>query len=822
MSRMSKVSLEDLSNDSIEFKVKGCTYMVLKERPDSVALVGYSGGSKVLVPPMSVRSPRGDRLRVIQIGARHRWSMGDEVLNTDGRVDPPLQRVMSDTVPLPEGSDLISLVENDFSRSLDLIVVPPYIERISHIDAPSVKSVIMDDYRRYRSDVRDCLIGEWRERSDPLELEPYAFSDCMGLEEVILNDRVEVIPEHTFADCDRLRSIVIPNSVREIGRGAFEGCERLCNISLPSELRSISDRLFYGCEKLSSLRIPDGVKSIGDLAFFDCRALRSLVIPDSVTSIGEEAFRKCLSLRSLTIGDGVTSIENSMFDPSPRIRDLRLGSGIRELEECCFLNWHDLRDIVLSEGLETIHDNAFESCDSLVSVTIPSSVTHIGGCVFCGADSLKDVFVRSGNTVYSSYDGCLYDSGRTELILCPPGKEGRFDIPDGVERVRMGAFEMCRGLTYIHVPDSVTDLEDAVFSGCIGLTGIRLPVALDVLGYSQLSECYALEHIDLGGVRVIGQYSLAVCTSLKEVDIPDSVEEIERNAFRGCSSLERVTIGKGVSFIAAYSFIACPSLKEVTVDPENPHFISVDGVVYTKDMRELVLYPSGKGDEEYVLPASVEEVRAGSLVCTRAIRRFLVEDGNPNYVSVDGVLYNTERTEIVHCPISDMEEYTIPAGVEHICCDAFSGSGLVSAVFPEGVTSIGCYAFYNCTSLERITLPKGLLWIDERGFYRCTSLRTMYISGLTPSIQILHRAFAHCPYDMDIVSAVDGCDLYPFDLQGTMLFPLPEGGLRHFEGILGLMWDNGNDDLYDDDGNLLDDPSKRWEYWASHPSDDSE
>lgn len=800
----------DISKECVEFKVRGHTYRVIDGSCGTVALIGYSGRSKVLRPPETVKAPSGERYRVVQMGLESRMYSKESLREVN---------VASDCIMFPP------MYDHDFSSSLEVIVVPPYIKRVSHMGAPSVRAVVVESGNphirvvEYHHDFVRLPFHPgpygW------LNLEPYVFSDMLSLEEVVLSDRVRTIPEHTFADCSRLMLIHIPDSVEEIGCGAFEGCDELRSISLPSGLGSIPDRLFFGCGKLSSLRIPDEVASIGDRAFFDCRALRSLVIPDSVISIGEEAFRKCLSLRYLRIGDGVTVIENSMFDPYPRIRELTLGSVIKELEEYCFLNWHDLKDITLSEGLEVINDNAFESCDSLESITIPASVTYIGGCVFCAASSLKDIFVRSGNGVYSSYDGCLYDRERTELILCPCGKEGRFVIPDGVERVRMGAFEMCGKLTDIHVPDSVTELEDAVFSGCTSLQHIRLPEGLEELGYAQLSECYALESIDLSGVRVIGQYSLAVCTSLKEVTIPDSVEEIERNAFRGCSSLERVTIGRSVSFIAAYSFIACPSLKEVIVDDGNPNFVSVDGVVYTKDMKELVLYPSGKEDEEYVLPASVEEVRIGSLLCTRSIRRFSVEEGNPNFVSVDGVLYNTERTELIHCPISDIKEYTIPAGVEHIYDDAFSCSNFESVVIPEGVTSIGCYAFYNCTSLERVTLPKGLLWIDERGFYRCTSLRTVYISGLTPSIQIMSRAFAHCPYDMDIVSAVEGCDLYPFDLQGTMLFPLPEGGLRHFEGVLGLMWDNEDNDLYDDDGNLLDDPSKRWEYWASHLRDES-
>jgi hypothetical protein len=314
-----------------------------------------------------------------------------------------------------------------------------------------------------------------------------------------------------------------------------------------------------------------------------------------------------------------------------------------------------------------------------------------------------------------------------------------------------------------------------------------------------------LESIDLGSVRVIDQYSLAACTSLKEVDIPDSVEEIKRNAFRGCSSLERVIIGKGVSSIAAYSFIACTSLKDVTVDPDNPHFKSVDGVVYTKDMKELVLCPSDPDRDEFILPASVDTVRSGALVCCRSLKRILVEEGNCNYASRDGVLYNRAMDELIRCPISDIDMSKVLLGVEHICDDAFAGSDIVNVKIPDSVKTIGRYAFYDCTSLEDITLPKNLKWVDQCGFYRCTSLRTVRLPAGMMSFEVGEHAFAYCPVGIDLISPAGEEEVHVYDLRGTMLYDLSDNGLRDFEGVLGILW-----------GDVSDDPSKRWMNWISN------
>lgn len=796
------------------FTSRGFTYRVLREMPGCVSLVGYRGRANVLVPPMTVTGPDGITYHVVAIGdiedIRHDM---DQRHIDDGRIYK--EQIAKD--------HRFPLIARDypFSNSLYSIIVPEHIVRVGYLFAPQVRSISVIGPPPYEEIIccNGCVPEPHRMRSrfgsEDVIIERDAFSCCYNLEEIHLSDRVSSIPEYAFSRCRRLRSIDIRNDDCVIGEGAFLDCEKLVSISLPANLKCIPDKLFCGCGRLGSIKVPDSVTSIGRLAFFDCRALTSLTIPDSVTSIGEKAFQKCLSLRTLVVGDGVEKIENEMFDPFPRIVNLTLGSGIRELEEYCFLNWHNLRNVTLSEGLEIIHDNAFESCDSLESITIPASVRHIGGCVFCCADSLRDIFVREGNTEYSSLDGCLYNRDRSVFILCPPGKVGDIRIPEGTVRIDTGAFELCGKVTSIHVPDQVEDIGIAAFGGCHTLESIRLPEGLDVLGYSMLSECYGLRSIDLGGVREIGQYALAACTSLKEVTIPDSVEEIDRNAFRGCASLETVRIGRNVSFIAAYSFIACPSLKEFIVDGSNPNFMSVDGVVYTKDGKELVLYPPGKEDVLYTLPASVEEVRIGAFSCSRGIREFRVEDGNRNYVSVDGVLYNSEMTELIRCPMSDTKEYTIPGSVEHIYNDAFSCSPVESVVFPEGLTSIGGYAFYNCTSLRSITLPKTLLWIDQRAFYRCTSLQTIHISGLTASFEVMERAFAHCPVGIEIVSDVEGCDVQVFELDGTMLYPLPDEGLRHFQGVLGLMWCDDEGPLHDDDGNLLEDPSERWGRWAS-------
>lgn len=161
------------------------------------------------------------------------------------------------------------------------------------------------------------------------------------------------------------------------------------------------------------------------------------------------------------------------------------------------------------------------------------------------------------------------------------------------------------------------------------------------------------------GVTVINTNAFYNCGKLETIVFPDSLNEVYGNAFTACLSLKEVTIPKNVSVISASAFLGV--VENIWVDEENQSFVSVDGILYSKDMTSLYTIPGKKDLTNYVIPSSVKTLEKYAF-------------------------YTQPITEIV-----------IPDSVETIWNDAFRlCSNLKKAVVPASVTFIGNGAFLGC------------------------------------------------------------------------------------------------------------------------------
>ena len=107
---------------------------------------------------------------------------------------------------------------------------------------------------------------------------------------------------------------------------------------------------------------------------------------------------------------------------------------------------------------------------------------------------------------------------------------------------------------------------------------------------------------------MIDEYTFSGCTSLAEIDIPDSVTSIGRFAFSNCTSLESITIGSGVESLGDEWIASCRRLANITVSPDNKTYSSVDGVLFNKDKSELLAYPIGNKRSSYTIPDGVTKI----------------------------------------------------------------------------------------------------------------------------------------------------------------------------------------------------------------------
>ena len=304
------------------------------------------------------------------------------------------------------------------------------------------------------------------------------------------------------------------------------------------------------------------------------------------------------------------------------------GIPVTAVGNFAFLGQEKVEHIYLPEGLTSIGDFTFSGCTRLKSVFLPESVTFIGEAAFNDCEQLINVTLP-------------------ENLVC---------IDDRV-------FKNCKQLAKIKIPKNLVKIGDS-FAGCDKLTKITVdennPVYASVDG---VLFDKAITTIIAYPAGKKGNYT-----------IPDTVIEINSNAFRDCRNLTRIAFSQGVMRSSINAFSGCERLSSITVDDGNAHFSSIDGVLYDKKGETLLQYPQGSNATKCIVPDGV--------------------------VCIDDLAF-------LDCKY------------------------LTEIVLPEGLKFIGDNVFCGCEKLTAIVLPVSLLYLGECVFKNCPDLETITLSRNT-------------------------------------------------------------------------------------------
>ncbi len=380
----------------------------------------------------------------------------------------------------------------------------------------------------------------------------------------------------------------------------------------------------------------------------------------------------------------VTSIADSAFR-NKSITSVVFGQYVESIGNYAFFSCRSLSKLDFSKSsVKTIGDYAFTVCKSLESIEFPDSLESIGYGAF------------------SAYTDGYYGSYVASSL-----KSVKFG--GGLKSIESYAFYENRALNTVKFTgDALTSIGYRSFYNT-DITELDLSGANASIGTYAFYSCNSLRTVKLSGVNTIESGAFYGCDELVNLEMSDTLTTIEGSAFCSCTSLKTVIFSDSVTTIADGSFTDCTGLESVTI---------------------------GKGCTSVTASAFTRNVN---------LVKFDVSEDNENYASVDGVLYNKEKTAVICYPKS------------------LSGE----CVIPDTVTSIEKAAFENCNKLTKITIGSGVETVNPYAFNQCNLLATVVFKDSdTANKKICERAFYYCGSltEVDFGNAVTSIGDYAFTI----------------------------------------------------------
>lgn len=324
--------------------------------------------------------------------------------------------------------------------------------------------------------------------------------------------------------------------------------------------------------------------------------------------------------------------------------------------ENMFSDSKSLISIVIPNNITSINSFAFSGCTNLPSLTLPENCNSISEYAFNRCKELKDIYVHDGNKSFKSNDGILFSYDGNVLYKVPFAKDVRsYTIPSEVSKIFERAFEDTN-IASLLLPDNLEEIGGYAFSGCNNISDVIIPNNVSKLGTGAFSGCKNLSSIVLSSsIKKIESFTFSYCVNLRSLHISKAIESINQHALNNCSSLQ-----------------------SVTVDIENENFCSYNGVLYTKDMKTIVLYPRGLQSDEYYIPDGVEVIYPRAFAdCSRIQKVF------------------------------------VPSTIKEVGSYAFDESSVSVLNLPETTEIIGDHAFSSCDSLTMMTIPNSIKRIEN-------------------------------------------------------------------------------------------------------------
>ena len=320
----------------------------------------------------------------------------------------------------------------------------------------------------------------------------------------------------------------------------------------------------------------------------------------------------------------------------------------------------NIKTVRIMEGVTSVGSWAFEDMTEITEVVFSDTVETIGSLAFYGCESLGALNLKEG--LKNIHSQAFDQSGVTVVYL-----------PASVEFIESNAFGSCRNLQKFVVaegnPYYFTDNNGGLYSR-----------EDDMVSLVQCPGSFEGVYEILEGANQIWGWAFAGCTKLSDVVFPETVCSIDWYAFYGCTALTQLVLPASVSYIG-HSFVDnCKALQKILVAEGSEYFCNdEEGVLFNKDMTELVRYPNGRIGH-YDIPEGVVTIGRAAFKTSRAITSVSIPE------TVESIQSNAFYEAY------NLTAIKLPESLKEIGGSAFSQTAIKDIVIPAGVEYLGAHA----------------------------------------------------------------------------------------------------------------------------------
>lgn len=410
----------------------------------------------------------------------------------------------------------------------------------------------------------------------------------------------------------------------------------------------------------------------------------------------------------------------------------------QRIEGDVFIEGQGLKgEYVMPDNITEIADHAFFQGD-IEKITLSKNLKKVGTLAFGYCEKLTEVVFPKGCTPDTIGEDCFANCIKITKIT----------LPNSLCCLGARTFWGCEKLSDITLPSALDTLPQHIFQSCIELREIRLPEKLKVIQHNAFAGCVALDDVTIPSVDSIATKAFYACKALRTLELPNNLRTIADSAFMRCERMKMFTLPKSVESVGVRLFRGSKKMAKILVEDGSNHFVSVNGVLYSKDLKTLYECPADFTSEKFVVPESVERLypysffecdniasikipqtikRIGlSALCYNGMSSFELE-GNDSFRVHKGALYYYKKGD--------------DGNMAPVALIAYPAKRKGTCSIIKGTQLVAQYAFAGAEQLEEIRLPGSVVGIDTCAMLNAIGLKRLYSASENPP-KTFHAAFS--------------------------------------------------------------------------------